>query len=168
MGRPYDSTLVLGLMERILSLSPDACVGMDIMVGFPGEDERSFERTRGLVVQLNPAYLHVFPFSPRPGTPAASFRPLVPDNEAKRRVEGLRSLSAVLRRQFYERFIGRILEVVPEERSEATDGVVTVRSDNYIPVKVALAADAYGKQQFKVMIESMEGEDVWGVYAAGT
>ncbi len=124
MGRPYDSTFIVELIERIFQASPEACVGMDIMVGFPGEDDRSFEQTRSLIERLKPAYLHVFPFSPRPGTPAASFRPRVPREEAQARVEQLRALSIALRKSFYERFVGEVLVAVRRSR-RSIDGVIT-------------------------------------------
>ena len=75
MGRPYDTAFIRDLMDRILTRAPETCIGLDIMVGFPGEDEESFRKTLTLIEDSGAAYLHVFPFSPRPGTPAASFRP---------------------------------------------------------------------------------------------
>jgi threonylcarbamoyladenosine tRNA methylthiotransferase MtaB len=162
MGRPYDATFIVELVERIFQTSPEACVGMDIMVGFPGEDDRAFEQTRSLIEQLEPAYLHVFPFSPRPGTPAASFRPHVPREEAQARVEGLRALSAALRKSFYERFIGKVLVAVPEKSGASPDGVITARTDNYIPVKVVVERERQSEKQFRVRIEKIVRNEVWG------
>ncbi|MEJ2717076.1 MAG: MiaB/RimO family radical SAM methylthiotransferase [Deltaproteobacteria bacterium] len=71
MGRPYDTGMILDLVKRVGRQSPETCIGMDVMVGFPGEDEQSFRKTMALIEEIEPAYLHVFPFSPRPGTSAA-------------------------------------------------------------------------------------------------
>lgn len=162
MGRPYDSTFIVELVERTFQTSPDTCVGMDIMVGFPGEDDHAFTKTRSLIERLKPAYLHVFPFSPRPGTPAALFRPRVPREEAQARVEELRALSAALRKNFYARFVGKVLVAVPEKAAAASDGIITARTDNYIPVKVVADGNTAGEKQFRVRIEKIVGNDVWG------
>ncbi len=136
MGRPYDSAFVRDLTRSILSEIPEACIGLDVMVGFPGEDDKSFNNTRELIEQSAAAYLHVFPFSPRPGTPAAQFMPRVPDAVASRRVEELRALSERLRRTFHERFIGRTLTAVAESEPDPETGSVIARTDNYIQVRV--------------------------------
>jgi threonylcarbamoyladenosine tRNA methylthiotransferase MtaB len=136
MRRPYDAALVIDLLGRIFRIVPDACVGFDVMVGFPGEDEASFQRTLELVAESGAAYLHVFPFSPRPGTPAASFEPKVADPVARERVKILRRLSGELKDRFYRRFLGRTLQVVAESEPDPETGSVTARTDNYIPVEV--------------------------------
>ncbi len=93
MGRPYRVNFIRRLWKRISEAIPDMCVGLDIMVGFPGESEQSFLNTLSLVQGSGAAYLHVFPFSPRTGTPAAGFFPRVSDLTARTRVEELRKLS---------------------------------------------------------------------------
>lgn len=160
MGRPYDTSVILGLMGQIQSRLPDACVGFDIMVGFPGEDAPSFIKTKSLIEDLNPAYLHVFPFSPRPGTAAAGFKPRVPEKTKAERVDELRSLSAKLRLNFYERFLGRRLSVAPE--SQSADGWATGRTDNYIPVRTRLPSHFRDRMEFDVVIEKVESGRVWG------
>ncbi len=136
MGRPYDAALVRDLLGRIFRTVPEACVGFDVMVGFPGEDEASFQRTLELVSESGAAYLHVFPFSPRPGTPAASFEPKVAEPAARERVKILRKLSGELKERFYRRFLGRTLRVAAESEPDPETGTVTARTDNYIPVSV--------------------------------
>ncbi len=137
MGRPYRTALLLDLFRNIAAGVPDACIGLDVMVGFPGEDDGSFARTRALIEQSGASYLHVFPFSPRPGTPAAKFRPRVPGPEALRRVEELRSLSNDLKHAFYKRFVGTIRPAVAESPPDAETGTFIMRTDNYIPVQVS-------------------------------
>lgn len=158
MGRPYDSAFMRDLVRRINAEVPEACIGLDVMVGFPGEDEKSFAGTRELIEGSGAAYLHVFPFSPRPGTPAAEFGEKVPDAVATQRVEELRALSGNLRRSFHERFLGATLTAVAESEPDET-GMVIARTDNYIPVRVA-ACDARGL--FSVKVESISDDGVSG------
>jgi threonylcarbamoyladenosine tRNA methylthiotransferase MtaB len=159
MGRPYDSAFLKELLHRINKEIPEGCIGLDIMVGFPGEDESSFARTRELIEDSGAAYLHVFPFSPRPGTPAAEFGDKVPDAVATQRVEELRALSARHRRSFHERFLGVTLTAVAESESDADTGIVIARTDNYVPVRVA---GCKTKGLFSVKVESIRDDGVSG------
>jgi threonylcarbamoyladenosine tRNA methylthiotransferase MtaB len=163
MGRPYSSTTIVELVHRIVSRSPDSCIGMDVMIGFPGEDEASFERARRLIQELKPAYLHVFPFSPRPGTRAESFEPRVADETASLRVETLRSLSSDLRQAFYQRFLGEVFTVVIESDFNPQSGLVTTRTDNYIPVLVKPFQAPNTATSHSVRIVSASGLEVHGV-----
>ena len=160
MRRPYNTSVVRGFMEQIRRQVPDACVGLDIIVGFPGEDDASFIKTKSLIEDLDPAYLHVFPFSPRPGTAAAGFKPRIPEKIKAERVGELRSLSAKLRLDFYARFLGRALRGAPE--SQSADGWTTVRTDNYIPVRTGLPLHFRDRVEFDVIIEKVESGGVWG------
>ena len=107
MGRPYDRAFfrsrVLGLREAL----PGVCLGADVIAGFPGEGEADHRATLALLEELSPAYLHVFPYSPRPGTPAASFPDAVPLATRRVRATELRALSARLWLRFREAQVGR-------------------------------------------------------------
>jgi len=162
MGRPYDTALIRNLMERIVSSSSDTCVGMDVMVGFPGEDDVSFGRTVSLIHEMSPAYLHVFPFSPRPGTPAASFKPRIPEKIARQRVEELRKLSDELKRRFYEGFVGRALTAVLEQVSGNRAPMLKARTDNYILVRVNGMPLFPTARSFPVRLETMTDGEVFG------
>jgi threonylcarbamoyladenosine tRNA methylthiotransferase MtaB len=162
MGRPYNTAFIRDLLGRILTHAPETCIGLDIMVGFPGEGEESFRKTVSLIEGSGAAYLHVFPFSPRPGTPAASFRPRVPETVARQRVEELRSLSRALRRRFYERFLGKILSAVPESQPDRDTGLIIARTDNYIPVEVRATFGSAGRGAFPVILERIEDDKVKG------
>lgn len=168
MGRPYDTLFIRDLLSRILTRTPETCIGLDVMVGFPGEDEESFGKTLTLIEQSGAAYLHVFPFSPRPGTPAASFRPRVPETVARRRVEDLRELSRTLRRRFYERFVGATLTAVPESEPDAETGLFIARTDNYIPVQVSAISGIPCKHAFLVTLERIVDESVLGTMLVPT
>jgi len=162
MGRPYDAALIRRLMDKIVSGSPETCVGMDVMVGFPGEDDVAFRRTVDLVLEMAPAYLHVFPYSPRPGTLAASFKPRVPEKTARQRVEELRELSSKLRISFYERFLGRTLAAVLEGNSESRGAVLKARTDNYIPVNINGTRSLAQERHFPVRLENIVDGQVFG------
>jgi threonylcarbamoyladenosine tRNA methylthiotransferase MtaB len=106
------------------------------MAGFPGETEEAFANTLRLVEEIPVAYLHVFPYSRRPGTPAATMAGQVPEPEKKRRAERLRAVGAVKRQKFAEKFIGTPLSVLVEGRTDKKTGFLVGFSDNYIPVAV--------------------------------
>ena len=107
--------------------------------------------------------MHVFPFSPRPGTSAASLDHRVPEQIARQRVEELRSLSGTLRTAFCKRFIGKTLPVVLEKDSDQSLETATVRSDNYLAVRVPRADLPAGKKTFVVRLEKMVGSDACGM-----
>jgi threonylcarbamoyladenosine tRNA methylthiotransferase MtaB len=136
MNRPYTGRFFEKLVEKILCLMPEAAVGVDVLVGFPGETEASFERTRGLLENLPVAYLHVFPFSPRKGTPAYNFPQKVPTMSVKERCRIMRMIGKQKKSDFYRRFIGKPLEIILEDRKHLPEGYHLGTSANYIPVLV--------------------------------
>ncbi len=120
--------------DRILkahSRMPDAAIGADVMVGFPGESEAEFDETRALIESLPLTYLHVFTYSERPGTPAASMPGRVPVPERKRRNRVLRKLSEAKNLEFRRRMAGRRLSAVT-----IGDGSSALTS-NYLEVQLA-------------------------------
>ncbi len=113
MGRPYSPAAFLDLVREISRRFPGAGLGLDVLVGFPGETTADFEATRTLVASLPVTYLHVFPFSPRPGTPAADLLPL-PAQIIRERARLLRELGQAKKRQFLEAQIGQVRELLVE------------------------------------------------------
>jgi threonylcarbamoyladenosine tRNA methylthiotransferase MtaB len=117
-----------GSYERVLGglrrLSPDAALGADVIVGFPGESEADFRELRGFLESSPLTYIHVFPYSPRPGTPAAA-RPPVPAAVVAKRAGDIRRLAAMKDYRFHRRFQGRELEAVVIARSERGAEVMT-------------------------------------------
>lgn len=160
MRRPYNADFIRRLTDRIRNAVPEACIGMDIMVGFPGEDDRAFGATRNLVETSGAAYLHVFPFSPRPGTPAAMYRPRTPSEVAQKRVEELRDLSMILRRNFYRRFLGRAFEAVIESSNET--GYLMGRTDHYVPVLIKSPEPGPLPHVMEVVLQDLDGDRVIG------
>ncbi|MDO8724331.1 MAG: tRNA (N(6)-L-threonylcarbamoyladenosine(37)-C(2))-methylthiotransferase MtaB [Syntrophales bacterium] len=136
MGRKYDGVFFKSLVEKILYYLPDAAVGIDVMVGFPGEDEEAFSRSRQLIESLPVAYLHVFPYSPRPGTPAALLPGRVAESDNKKRGNIIRHVGRTKRETFAGRFLGKELSVLLEARRDPVTGWMKGYSHNYIPVMV--------------------------------
>jgi threonylcarbamoyladenosine tRNA methylthiotransferase MtaB len=114
MNRHYDAAFFRDLVEDIHRRIPDAAIGLDVITGFPGETETEFENSFRLVESLPVSYLHVFPFSRRPGTPAATMAGQLPGDLIRKRAARLRALGGKKNREFARRFIGRNLEVVVE------------------------------------------------------
>jgi threonylcarbamoyladenosine tRNA methylthiotransferase MtaB len=113
MGRPYDPAAFRDLVREISRRFPGAGLGLDVLVGFPGETAADFEATRTLVTSLPATYLHVFPFSPRPGTSAADLPPL-PAQVIRERARLLRELAQAKKQQFLEAQLGQVREVLVE------------------------------------------------------
>jgi threonylcarbamoyladenosine tRNA methylthiotransferase MtaB len=113
---------------------PTAAIGADVMVGFPGESEADFEQTRRLIEELPFTYLHVFTYSPRPGTPAAAMRDQVPVQVARERNRILRDLAAEKKLAFMQTFVGRTVEAIT---LNVFDGMSTeALTDNYLKLRL--------------------------------
>jgi threonylcarbamoyladenosine tRNA methylthiotransferase MtaB len=106
MGRPYDSAFIRHVVDSLRQAAPEAGIGMDVMAGFPGEDERCFGETCALLGSLDVSYLHVFPYSEREGTRAAAFDNKVPQMVKTARVRRLKEIDRSKREAFSRRFIG--------------------------------------------------------------
>lgn len=134
MGRPYDSAFFAYLLEKIWRAVPDMAVGLDVMVGFPGEDEQAFERTIQFIADSPVAYLHVFPYSERPGTEAAAMSGKVSAADKKDRAERMRNIGKRKRLAYAQRFIGKKVAVLVEGKPDRVTGLWKGFSSNYIPV----------------------------------
>ncbi len=135
MGRNYRTALYREVIERAAATVPDVCLGADVITGFPGETDGDHEETLRFLEGLPLAYLHVFSFSPRPGTRAAGFTERVRPDVIRERTTRLRALAAAMRRRFRERMIGRTLEVL-SLHAHAEDGSTRALTGNYIEVLV--------------------------------
>ncbi|MCK5825884.1 MAG: tRNA (N(6)-L-threonylcarbamoyladenosine(37)-C(2))-methylthiotransferase MtaB, partial [Desulfuromusa sp.] len=114
MNRHYTTTFFAELVGRISRLRPDAAIGLDVITGFPGETDHQFEQTCRLLESLPFSHLHVFPFSKRCGTPAATMPEQIPGTIIKQRASRLRKLGGVKLRDFSHRFIDSELDIVIE------------------------------------------------------
>lgn len=134
MNRPYQRDFVRDLVFNINEKLPDAAIGMDCMMGFPGETHEGFRNTYELIQILPVSYLHVFPFSPRKGTSAWDFPGKVPSGQIKERCRLMRSLGFEKKTGFFEKFVGEKLKVLVEHRRDPFTGMLKAMSSNYIPV----------------------------------
>jgi threonylcarbamoyladenosine tRNA methylthiotransferase MtaB len=133
MGRPYTREQFAAKVETIRQQLPQAAIGVDVLVGFPGEDDSAFSQTLSLIESLDITYLHVFPFSPREGTPAARFKNPVPDRVVKKRCRHLRDIGEKKKAAFFMANLGRPVEVLIESCDEK-NRVSKGRSENYLPI----------------------------------
>ncbi|MGB9862033.1 MAG: TrmH family RNA methyltransferase, partial [Candidatus Bipolaricaulaceae bacterium] len=137
MGRAYTAAEYAEKARKFLQTVPKATLGADVMVGFPGEDELSFAKTVELLEGLEPLNLHIFRFSPRPGTPAAKFSKQVSKEEAARRSSELATLAQGWSLKARARFLGTPLELLVEEK----EGPCWVgHTENYIRLSVRESA----------------------------
>tara|TARA_Y100000996_G_scaffold111058_1_gene82146 strand:+ start:84 stop:1412 length:1329 start_codon:yes stop_codon:yes gene_type:complete len=130
MRRRYDTQLYRSRIEKINKLMPDACIGVDVIVGFPGEDDNLFLESMSFLENLNVSYLHVFTYSERDNTHAISLPDSVDANVRAKRSKLLRLLSSRKKAAFYEQNVGSIQDVLFE--SEEKDGFIEGFSSNYI------------------------------------
>ena len=134
MKRRYQTTLYKDRITHIKDKMPDCCIGVDVIVGFPGETEELFQETYNLLNELNISYLHVFTYSERANTEAATMKDIVDKNVRHQRSKMLRILSAKKKRAFYENNIGTIRTVLFEHDNK--DGFIQGFTENYVKVKV--------------------------------
>ena len=162
MGRPYSPQDFYELINSIHRLMPDAAIGVDTLIGFPGESEAAFDNTYKLIADLPVSYLHVFPFSSRPGTAADKLANKLNPSVIKERCQRIRKLGQQKRLKFYRRFMGKSLPVLIETRRDGTTGLLKGISSNYLPVLVDGDDDLQNKI-VEVKIEKLEGDKLFGV-----
>ncbi|MGO3707076.1 MAG: tRNA (N(6)-L-threonylcarbamoyladenosine(37)-C(2))-methylthiotransferase MtaB [Mesonia hippocampi] len=134
MRRRYMRELYQERVNKIKQTMPNACIGVDVIVGFPGETDERFLETYNFLADLDISYLHVFTYSERANTPADKMDGVVPQNVRKKRSKMLRGLSVKKRRAFYERQLGNTLEVLFE--GENKEGYIHGFTENYVKVKM--------------------------------
>ena len=134
MKRRYQTTLYKDRITHIKDKIPDCCIGVDVIVGFPGETDELFQETYNLLNELDISYLHVFTYSERANTEAATMKDIVDKNVRHQRSKMLRILSAKKKRAFYDNNIGTIRTVLFEHDNK--DGFIQGYTENYVKVKV--------------------------------
>lgn len=136
MNRPYSRGFFHELVGKIHEKIPDAAIGADVLVGFPGETDTAFQQTVSLIESLPITYLHVFPFSARKGTPAYNFPDRIPADVVKHRCGQLRNIGKEKKNTFYGRYIGKNVEILIEGVRDKSTGLLKGVTSNYIPVWV--------------------------------
>jgi len=132
MRRRYRRELYADRVASIKSLMPDACIGVDVIVGFPGETEAHFLDSYQFLNELDVSYLHVFAYSERANTPAAEMEGVVPKSVRSDRSKMLRGLSEKKRRAFYESQVGK--EEVVLFENDVENGIMHGFTRNYVRV----------------------------------
>jgi len=133
MKRRYLRELYVDRVTKIKEVMPHACIGVDVIVGFPGETDSHFLETYNFLNELDISYLHVFTYSERDNTEAVDMEAIVPMNVRNKRSKMLRGLSVKKRRAFYESQIGTSRTVLFE--SENKEGYIYGFTENYVKVK---------------------------------
>ena len=138
MHRKYRPWHYREKIEKIHAAMPDAAIGADVMVGFPGETDAEFEATRQMIEHLPFTYLHVFTYSPRPGTPAAQMKNQVPVPVARERNRILRELASEKKLAFMRGFIGKTVDAITlNVRGTDADGeFIECLTDNYLKLRL--------------------------------
>ena len=160
MNRRYSIKQFTETVTHCKEMVPEAAVGVDVVVGFPGETEEDFLQTYDLLSNLPITYFHVFPYSKRPGTPAAKMQDQVPAKIKAERVAILRKLDHKKRSAFYKSRIGKVHQVLVESE-KAANGLAKGFTDNYIPVHFEAGAE-HVNRVVQVKLEKLEERYVVG------
>jgi threonylcarbamoyladenosine tRNA methylthiotransferase MtaB len=158
MNRHYSSGFYRDMLENISQLVPGIALGADVMVGFPGEGEKEFQNTLELVERSPLTHLHVFSYSPRPGTRAAELKNQVPDQVKKERSESLRELGNRKNFDFRKKCMHAEVKVVVEDKRDMKSQLLTGITDNYIRVLIRGAKNSDIGKEISVRIEKVEKE----------
>ncbi len=154
MNRRYTTGRFAEILDACRSKIEDIAIGIDILAGFPGETEDLFSQTYSFLKELDFTYLHVFPYSRRPGTPAADFSNQIAKDIKDARVAKLRRLSDDKKNSYYRRFLGSIRPLLVENSRDNT-GRLKGFTDNYIPV-VFEGEDILKNSLLQVKLETAE------------
>lgn len=161
MRRRYDTNLYADLIKKIKIKIPDVAIGVDVMVGFPGETEEDFLSTYNFIKKLEISYLHVFTYSERPNTDALNLDKIVSMEKRKERSKILHSLSDEKLLNFYDQFIGQKRPVLFES---IKNGQLIGHSDNYIKIKSNGTPDLINTIQNVDLLDN-DGRYVYGAIA---
>ncbi len=134
MRRRYNTAMFEARIEAVRKAMPNAFIGIDVIVGFPGETDEEFQQTYDFLERLAPAFIHIFPFSARANTPAAAMKNKVQDSVKTERAARLEALCEKLHKQFYESYVGTEADVLWE--SSQKGGKMFGFTENYIKVKM--------------------------------
>jgi len=160
MNRHYTSEEFAAIVWESVKRLPNIAIGVDVLVGFPGEDEAAFKRTELLLEDLPLAYLHVFPYSRRPGTVAAGMPEQISKQVKEERVALLRELDHKKRNIFYGRFLGQTCRVLVENGRNSFQ-LLKGFSEQYIPVYFAGSAELVNSV-VDVKVERLVDRNVFG------
>ena len=158
MRRAYTAAQVRAVIADLYSRMPDLCLGLDVIAGFPGETEAQFRATVKFLESLAWSYLHVFPFSVRPGTAAAGMKDQIEPPVRKARAAELRRQSARRKRAFYAGAVGRRLRLLVEDTRA---GWQRGFSDHYVPLRFQSETNWEGRL-VEVRVQGVDSQGGWG------
>jgi threonylcarbamoyladenosine tRNA methylthiotransferase MtaB len=158
MRRRYRTDLYRERVDRIMSAMPDACIGVDVITGFPGETDERFDETRNFLLELPISYLHVFTYSERDNTTALRITDIVPQEKRNRRTVELRMLSDKKKRAFDERFADSTQHILWEASQD--EGLMYGFSANYLKVSQPWNAEHVNKIT-PIRLGSLNGELIY-------
>tara|TARA_Y100001980_G_C14555368_1_gene343742 strand:- start:2044 stop:3336 length:1293 start_codon:yes stop_codon:yes gene_type:complete len=158
MRRRYDKKMYKNRIKKIKEKNPDTCIGVDVIVGFPGESKEDFLETYNFLAELDISYLHVFSYSERPGTDALKIHKKIQKSEKSRRSKMLRILSAKKMRSFYSQFINKKRPILFEGLK---DGCLVGHTDNYIKTFVDIPID-YKNKIVDIKLTEVKGSHMVG------
>ena len=154
MNRRYDLTYFKEFVQKIRSLDSDISITTDLIVGFPGETDLDFQETIKTLEEIHFTKIHTFPYSPREGTPASKMDNQVDGITKKKRVKQILQMSFEQEREFYQKYVGKVLDGLTEVRR---DGKVVVLTSNYISVFVD--GSYQSNQIVSVLIERVDNDN---------
>lgn len=172
MNRHYTTADYAEVVRRIRAAVPETALTTDLIAGFPGETEEHFVQGLEFVRRMGFSRLHVFPYSRRKGTPAASFPGQVPEEVKRERVNRLLALGRSLAEEYHRRLLGQVALVLFEEEAEGPEGELAERShwggltDTYVRVVTPSAEPLSGKLRW-VRVERATAEETYGRLVAG-
>jgi threonylcarbamoyladenosine tRNA methylthiotransferase MtaB len=164
MGRRITTAKFARLVEAARAAIPDLAVTTDVIVGFPGEDEAAFHASTDFVAAMEFARLHVFPYSPRPGTPAARLPHPIGPKVCDARARAMRELGEEQALRFRQRFVGRDMVVLWEQRQR--DGLWTGLTDNYLRVVAPAEGNLHNRLVAAQLLDAHNGHLVGEVIPA--
>lgn len=157
MKRRYRRELFAQRIQRIKEITPDAFIGVDVIVGFPGETDEKFEETYNFLESLDISFLHVFSYSVRPNTPAAKMDGQVPQAAIRERSRVLHELSEKKHRKFYQKNIGKRGKVLFEAKNE--NGKMFGFTENYLKVEVPFSEKRINKIE-EVFLDKLKPSNI--------
>ena len=163
MQRRYTADLYRSRIERIKELMPNAGIGVDVIVGFPGETDEDFLESYNFINSLDISYLHVFTYSERPDTKATSMGSRVPIEKRKERNAMLRILSEKKRQNFYQSQKGKIVDILLESHEQAESDPLHPRegySENYVRVQLSDHSLPHNAELVRVELANCDGEAI--------
>ena len=160
MGRAYSLSSYMCSLEAIRAVAPDAAIMTDVIVGFPGESDSEFGETVSFCEAAEFARIHVFPYSPRPGTRAADMGGRVAPSTMRERVGVMRRLASSSREKYARSWLGRTVDVLWEEETEPGSHVYSGTSQNYLRLLCRSALPLHNVLE-DVMLERLVGDEVW-------